>query len=266
MHNHKKTLFSIIIVIFLVVLLHYIGWLSPAERFIESILNFGSKKIYDWSLHITTDPTIKQEDEFYDEYKILKEKEASNSETLLKLRLLEEENINLRKILNYYNTNKYEHAEAAVIGKNIDPIGSTIIIDKGSNANLKIDNPVIVESGILIGKIIKVDKNMSVVRLINDSQSKIAATIINNEKSTGIIEGGYGISVKMTFIPENEKIEIGDLIISSGLELNMPYGLLIGTVESIEKEIYEPFKKAIVSTPKNIERISEVSVITQSNI
>lgn len=175
--------------------------------------------------------------------------------------LLEQENSELRKQMNFLQKSKFTHLGADVIGKNLDPLGSTLIINRGLNDGIKEGEPVIAGEGVLIGIIARVEQSSSVVRLINDNQSKIAATVANLDRSVGIVEGGYGLSIKMNFIPQNESITVGDVIITSGLQNNIPRGLQIGVVAAVEKEAYQPFQNAVVTPFVNLEKINLVSII-----
>jgi rod shape-determining protein MreC len=99
------------------------------------------------------------------------------------------------------------------------------------------------------------------VRLLNDNSSKIGATILNTDRSLGVVEGGYGLSVKMNFIPRNEIVKVGDIIVTSGLEAGMPRGLLIGSVTAIENETYRPFQAALLLPGTDLSKLSIVSIL-----
>ena len=103
--------------------------------------------------------------------------------------------------------------------------------------------------------------NSSVVQLISDQYSKIAATVLNRDKSIGVVEGGFGLSLQMNFIPQNENISVGDNIITSGLEEEIPYGLILGYVDVVRKEPYQPFQKAILSSFVDISKAQNVSIL-----
>lgn len=259
-----KTLLTISVIIFLVIALHYIGWLRGVENFLRRLINPGSTLFYEWSVTVGEGTeTFKNLEELQAAYTALKEKTAEQAVDTVAVTLLEEENQELREQLKFFSSVSYEHVGARVIGKNIDPIGTTIVIDKGSANGISIGNPAIVKEGILIGKIVRVEEASAVVQLISDNQSKIAATILNKDKSIGLVEGGYGISVRMNFIPQNEVVRIGETIITSGLEKEIPRGLLIGTIESVEKETYQPFQEAVLSPFVDLGKLSIVSIITR---
>ncbi len=205
---------------------------------------------------------IKNIERLKGEYRELEEKYLTNLVQGTELEVLRQENSLLRDQLAFFNKNKYyHHVGAEVIGENIDPVGSTLIIDRGSDSGINPGNPVIVGDGIMIGKVLRVNEQTSLVRLLNDSQSRVAAMVMNGEKSIGLVEGGFGISIRMNFIPQNEKLNLGDLIVTSGLEQGILKGLLLGKVEVIEKEAYQPFQKAILSPLVDFSKIDLVSVI-----
>jgi rod shape-determining protein MreC len=178
-----------------------------------------------------------------------------------KINILIDENNSLKQLLKFQDSGKTKMAVARVIGKNTDSTDQTILIDRGSTEGIKIGQPVIVGDGILVGKVIKAEDGISTVRLMNDSQFKIAATVLNNSRSLGVVEGGYGLSIKMNFIPRNETVMNGDQIITSGLEPNMPRGLLIGTVTAIENETYQPFQAAVLAPVTDLSKLYLVSVL-----
>lgn len=173
-----------------------------------------------------------------------------------------------------------------VIGQTPEPLSQTLIIDKGSKDGLKEGLAVIVDDGILIGKLTKVNKNVSQVLLLLDNQSRIASAILETptlsdqrergkgadripwqtQKSSstsvqGIIKSQHDLSLIMDLIPLDKKIFPGDPVITSGLEPNIPSGLLIGYVDSLETSPNQLFQKATVHPLTNFEGLRIVSVL-----
>jgi len=241
MEYRRKIAFIITVVIISVVLLHRFGWLVPIENASRHFINRGSGALYGLQDTLATETEA-------EEYR----------EDLLNIRLelLERENMELRSQLNFFETVSYQHVGADVIGRSIDPIGTTIILNRGFFSGAQVGDPVIVGSGVLIGKVARVESDTSIVRLINDNSSRIAATATNEDRSLGLIEGGFGLSVRMNFIPQNEIISQGDVIVTSGLESFIPRGLLIGVVEVVEKTPQGPFQQAVLTTTVDLARLS----------
>ena len=108
-----------------------------------------------------------------------------------KTKILIEENGKLKEMLSFLEDNDYLQNEekkwetAYLIGK--DTIDKSIfIINKGSNYGLEIGMPIIKDRGVLIGKIIKVEKEYSHFILTTDNRSKVYAAINNEEEISGL--------------------------------------------------------------------------------
>lgn len=174
----------------------------------------------------------------------LNEKIIQLTSTETKINILTSENENLKKTLNYLTTTNYRYQTANIIGRNLlNP--NLFILDKGSDDGLKENLAVILNEGIMLGKIDKVQEKISYFLLLTDSQSIIAAKTLNADKTSGLIKGQLGINAIFSMIPQNEVINNEDVVVTSGLEENIPKNLLIGKVIEIEKSPAALFKEAV---------------------
>ncbi len=242
---------------------HYLGWLGFLERGVQGLIIPISTKIVGWRLSSQDffSRTFNDKNQLADQYNECLAKNQSLTVADVTAKTLEQENVELRKQLNFFHRRNFTHVTANVVGRNTDNIEKMIMINAGAADGINLDQAVIVGDGILVGTIAKVNKNTAMVRLINDSQSKIAATLINKDGSLGVVEGGYGLSIKMDFIPRNEVVLVGDSVITSGLEENIPRGLLIGEVAVAENEAYQPFQQAVLTPSVDLSKIFIVSVL-----
>lgn len=228
---------------------HSLGWLRSAEDWLRSRLFPAARVAYQLSVR-----TADREEALRERYRTMVVDEARQQ-------ALTEENQELRAQLNFLAPQAYQSIGADVVGRSTDPLRQTRWINRGASAGVVLGAPVIAHAGILVGKVIQVEKTSALVQLLTDHQSRVAATVTNREQSLGIIEGGYGISIRMNFIPQHETVPVGDTVITSGLEPLVPRGLVIGTVEAVEKEAYQPFQRASVTPLGQGEKIRAVSVI-----
>ncbi len=259
----KGTVLLIFFILTFVLAFHYLNILKPLENGLRSFINGSSSAVYKSALGIKAFfGQFAQTKKLRADYQNLQLDYQNILVDSIQFSLLKEENSQLREQLSFFSNNVFSHVGAEIISKTIDPIGNSVIINRGSEDSISEGDPVIVGKGILIGKIINVETRTAMVRLISDSQSRIAASVLNRESSVGVVEGGYGISVRMNFIPQNEHISPGDMVISSGLEPSVPHGLLIGSIEVVERKPHEPFQEAAIRTAyhQNLNRL--VSVIT----
>lgn len=238
-------------VFFLITFLHYLGALNFAENKIRNTIILALRPITAKIQNTTNENAC------------LNTNTISTADALqIKSKILEQENFELKNQLNFKNKDTFNLITAEIVAKNLDTADQVIILNRGINDGIKLDSPVTSGDGVLVGRIIKVEENISFARVLSDNQSKIAATILNNDHSLGIIEGGFGLSIKMNFIPRNENIITGDQIITSGLEMGMPRGLIIGKVAAIENESYQPFQQAVITPAVDYEKIIFVGVLS----
>lgn len=251
-------------VIGLLIFFHYLRVLAPIENLILNILNPVQEKIYNLGKNLNNFCSSTVDQSLYDEISKLAIENA-------KLKILEKENQILKEKLNFFEENQNKFVLARIIGQ--DPLESNaLILNKGEESGIKIGFPVIVNEGIMIGKIVKVEKNVSTVLFLTDSRSKVAAFVLKqNEGSekqnakeqfvSGIVLGKHGLSIRMELIPQNEKITRGDLVITSGLEKDIPQGLLIGKIDSVTNEAEAVFQSAAVKSFALFDNLSIVAVI-----
>ena len=259
--DNKKT-YLIFGAIIMLVFFHYLGWLKLIENPIKTTLSPVSSAFYGLNNKISTKyDTYKKRKELENLYQQCQINYAKIKVLQTKITKLEEENKKIKKLADFKGTSKYKMIAAQVIGRSSNTTEKTIMIDAGKEQNIINDLAVVVQDGVLIGKISKVDKKTSMIRLINDNQSKIAGIINNKEKSMGVIEGGFGLSVRMKLIPRDDIVMVKDKVTTSGLNKNIPKGLLIGEVAVSEKESFQPFQQAILTPTVNLEKITLVSII-----
>ncbi len=250
-------------ILILIIFFHYFGWLNFIERPIKALIIPISTRITHWRVSSQDffNSYFSNKDELVESYNKCLAKNQDSEVADVKSKDLEQENNELRKQLGFFHRRNFTHVTANVVGLNTDNIEKMIIINAGEQDGLKNDQPVIVGDGVIVGTIAKVEKDISMVRLINDNQSKVAATLLNKDGSLGVVEGGYGLSIKMNFIPRNEVVLVGDKVITSGLEENVPRGLLIGEVSVAENEAYQPFQQAVLTPAVDLSKLFIVSVL-----
>src|SRR3989338_3509333 len=194
MISKRTVALSVSSVVVLTIIMHAIGWLRPVEDFFRSFINPASGIIYRASTALSRFTS--------DDGGVCKETFTSCVLDQAELTRLREDNAELRAQLNFLDRTGYTSVGAEVIGRNIDPIGTTLIINRGIQSGITKNYPVIASGGNIIGKIVRAEKNTAIVRLLNDNANKVAATVMNRDKSIGLVEGGYGLSVRMNFIPQ----------------------------------------------------------------
>lgn len=260
----KKIYLSILVTLLLLIFFHYIGWLKWIEGATRQTMAVLLTKT-----HLLSVTTKQQADIPKDKLVCQNEYEQTifwqkqNDISNVHLKILEQENSELKKILNFSQQSGYKVITATVIGAGSENTERVLAISSGLKNGIKVGQSVVVLDGIMVGKIIKAEEDISWILLINDSDSKIAAMILNEEKSQGIVEGGYGLSVNMNYVPRNEKVTVGETVVTSGLDQSVPKGLLLGTVAAVVNEAYQPFQKAVINPASDLSKLTTVGVLVE---
>ncbi len=116
-----------------------------------------------------------------------------------------------------------------------------LVIDKGEKDGLKEGSAVLVAPGVLLGKVIKVGKNLSEVETIFNPNWRLSVGI-GEHKIKALLIGGD--QPKLTLINKKDNPKVGDEVIS--LSPDFPYGLFIGRVSEIKKEEIQPWATAFL--------------------
>ncbi|MDO8499518.1 MAG: rod shape-determining protein MreC [bacterium] len=263
-YANKRGSFAIgaLALILVLIFFNLLGMLNPLKKIFRNVFSGLSTNIRAIELNLAADFNLwNHRQDYIDAARNLETAEQLVGQLQVKLDIANTQYEKMKQLMNFKQAKTIQLFTTRVIGLESSNSEKAIIIDGGGDHNLQVGQAVVIGDGILVGKIIKVEADIAYARLLVDSQSKVAATILNNEKSIGVAEGGYGISIKMNFIPRNENISVGDLITTSGLEPQIPQGLLIGRVVAIENESYQPFQQAIISPEADLSKVDIVGVL-----
>lgn len=180
-----------------------------------------------------------------------------------RLRELEFENNRLKKLVNFTRTVNYTFVAAQVIARDPSPWFKTIMVDKGKKDGLSKGLPVVVSEGV-VGHVIKVAHNYSRILLITDRNSAVDS-LVQNSRVRGIVKGDSSKKCFFNYALRKEKIEIGEIIISSGFDQIFPKGLKVGEVVDVKKEPSQLFQKILIKTCVDFDKLEEVLVATTEN-
>ncbi|WP_124727090.1 rod shape-determining protein MreC [Staphylospora marina] len=200
----------------------------------------------------------------------LHEDRPANEAELLRLkariRELERENRELKRLIGFREERGIEAIPSRVIYRNPDRWTGRITINRGKKDGIREKMPVVTADG-LIGRVQSVTNATADVRLLTDSGDGpgIAAVIQteNQEDVLGIIEGhdpGKGCLI-MRKVPVTAEPRRGDIVVTSELSEMFPGGLLIGRVESVSPGSLGAEKTVCVKPAASFEGLRMVMVV-----
>ncbi len=253
--------FYILAVIILLIFLYYLGFLFKGESsFLKAFSNlqgdsysFFTKLKYSFINYQEAQDLKQENDQLKQE---LNQLSYENSQ-LITYKL---ENDKLRAMLNFFEDQNYDYITARVIGRDLNR-SNTLLINKGKNDGIFEGYPVVVDQGVIIGKIAEVKDSLATILLLTDQASQLAVSTLSSNKTTGLANGEFGLSIKVDLIPQDIEIKQGDLLVTSGLEKFIPRGLILGKVNRITSQENDLFKSATINPMVDYNQITVLSVI-----
>lgn len=185
---------------------------------------------------------------------------------IVDLKKADEENKLLRYQLELKNKDYFDEELllALVMGNPDDTTGTSLVIDKGSRQGVETGDNVVV-GNFLVGLVSDVSEERSIVELIISPD--VSMTVINVEgepKAEGIASGSLGTSVQVDKLLPNDRVELGDVFITSGRDGRFIPGLVVGEVVDIDFEPADPLKKADLEPMILFSRLDKVFVVLSS--
>lgn len=149
---------------------------------------------------------------------------------------------------------------ASVIGRDPSPFLHYIIINRGSNDDIRRGMPVVTNQG-LVGRVDAVIADAARVQLITDPASSVNV-YLQNADTNAVLYGSVTGDISLDLISQNATVEAGDLILTSGLGGGYPADLIIGQIVTVQSLEFELFQQATVQPAVDFSRLEIVLVIT----
>jgi len=149
---------------------------------------------------------------------------------------------------------------AQVIGSSGMDTSRVVYIDKGEKAGIKPDMAVMTADGI-VGKVLMVYPTLSQVLLINDQTSGVGV-ILGDSRLQGVLAGTANGEVTLNGVMSDEKVPVGEKVLTSGGDQIFPKGLPVGTVTKVGpgKDL---FLGVTIKPAADLSRLEEVLVLVE---
>jgi rod shape-determining protein MreC len=146
---------------------------------------------------------------------------------------------------------------ARVIGTSADTASQTIYLDHGERDGIRRNMGVITPDGV-VGKVIESYRDTAQVLLLTDKDSGVGAMLADSRIQSPV--GGTGEPLlAMKYIPTDDAVNVGEHVVTSGMDRIFPRDLPVGTVAEIKTG--RPFQQVRVRPAANLARLEEVIVL-----
>ena len=175
-----------------------------------------------------------------------------------------EENVKLRELLNLRQKHSdFVFESAKVVSWNASNWASTFTISKGVESGLEIGDAVVTEYGVLVGTVSELGTNWATVDTIVDIGTSIGV-LVGAEETSAMLLGDYTLMgsqyAKISFVAESGQVITGDIVVTSGVGVEFPKGIPIGTVRESTRGLDAGKSYVVVEPYVDFERIENVIV------
>ena len=194
------------------------------------------------------------------ENSVLRERNVSLADEVSLLRESRLENIRFRKLLQLKGRSAFTYVAANVIGKNQQPMRTTITLDVGENDGVKYNMPIVTDAG-LVGRVVATSSKYSIGQLMLHKNFR-ASVQVERERVDGIIYWDGGENLLLKNVPRTANVKKGDAIITSTFSTIFPSGIKVGIVASVTLKQGALFHTIEVAPAADFSRLEEVFVVT----
>ena len=150
---------------------------------------------------------------------------------------LARDNVRLRGLLELRAALSARSQSAEVLYEAADPYSRKVVIDRGAANGILQGAPVVNEQG-LLGQVTRVYPLTAEVTLLTDRDAAVPVLNTRTQQrsaAAGGTGGGANPAMELRFMAGNADVQVGDLLVTSGLDGIFPPGLAVARVASVER-------------------------------
>lgn len=208
----------------------------------------------------------------WDDYLALLDVRQENKRLKDRLQVLEVENSGLvewqeeikrlRGLVGIAQEQSFQGVAADVIGYDPSNWVQAVTVDKGSAEGVGLHMPAIMGNSV-VGQVIAVSPHVARVLLIVDHSSGVDS-IVQSSRVRGVVEGLGKELCELRYVLQEEEIEVGDRIVTSGMDGIFPKGLVLGIVSEVDKKGEGLFQAIKVKPSVTFSRLETLFIVTNA--
>ena len=150
---------------------------------------------------------------------------------------------------------------AEVVGHDVSPFFRSVLLDRGRSDGVRSGMPVVTDLG-LVGLVTATSPGAARTMLLLDRQSAVDA-MDQRSRARGIVRGTGRGDLEFVFVVRGDDVQVGDVVITSGVGGVHPKGIRIGTVEALHVEEESVLHTATLRPAVDFGRFEQVFVMLE---
>ncbi len=173
---------------------------------------------------------------------------------------LESENATLRGLTNTLPEVIEKRLVGEVINVEVSTLRQRLLVNRGGTNGVYRQQPVITGDGVL-GQVYRIGPFSSEIILITDSEHGLPVQVLRSGVRTIALGTGRASALELPYVPLNADVQVGDLLITSGLDGVFPYGLPVAKITKVQRDPTQPLAQIFAAPLARIEADREVLFI-----
>jgi rod shape-determining protein MreC len=146
------------------------------------------------------------------------------------------ENQNLRQLMDLQKQVGFKTLPVEILFNPPNPISQRVVINRGSDDGLKLGNPIANDAGIL-GQVVRLYDHSAEVSLLEDRDFAVPVQVARNGLRAAVFGAGRGNPLELRYLPVASDLEVGDILITSGIDGVYPPGFAVAVISRIERNV-----------------------------
>jgi rod shape-determining protein MreC len=194
------------------------------------------------------------------EVRDLKNQQVAQAQSMQQAQLEMAENAHLRRLLDAREHLPVQSIMGEILYDARDPSTRRIVLDRGTRNGVQLGLPVIDNAGV-IGQVTRVFPFTSEVTLLTDKEQAIPVQVLRSGlRSIAYGRGRSGL-LDLRFVAPDADIQVGDVIVTSGLDGMYPAGLAVAKVMQVEKVAAGAFGRVVCQPLGGVDRNRQLLIV-----
>jgi rod shape-determining protein MreC len=194
------------------------------------------------------------------EVRDLKSQQVAMAQVMQQAQLQMAENAQLRRLMDARAHLPVHSMMSEILYDARDPSTRRVVLDRGTRNGVKLGLPVIDNAGV-VGQVTRVFPFTSEVTLLTDKEQAIPVQVLRNGLRSVAYGRGQSGLLDLRFVAPNADIQVGDVLVTSGLDGVYPAGLAVAKVVQVENVAQGVFGRVVCQPLAGIDRYRQLLIV-----
>jgi rod shape-determining protein MreC len=191
----------------------------------------------------------------------LHQQHDADAAQLQQLQIIRSENAQLRTLLDVKQRADYTMQLAQIVYIERDIFKRKLLLDKGAQANVLPGQAVVDNRGV-VGQVTRVYPVLSEVTLATDKDNAVPIQIVRNGLRAVVFGSGNISELELRYQPISADIEVGDELVTSGMDGTYPPALPVAKVIRVERDPAYPFAHVVCAPLAGVDRNRTLLIVS----